>query len=113
MAKHFITHLIHPSEGLPSSNGLRKVFYYNTVEDSTEIFMSTDNNPIDPEEVARFVSTKELIPFKTKVLLPEGQTLWINKQGCLYFCNRLDMTDKKTLVAIYDINKRELDQKIQ
>jgi hypothetical protein len=98
---HYITHFVNGE--LPKSKGLRKLDYFTTTdEDPESFFLGTDNNALPQEDIDRWVKEKKWIPLTYNVLLPEGKTLWINRRGCIYICDRVNMDGPKTLVGIYN-----------
>lgn len=105
----YITHF-YTTEGLPSSEEVRKITYLTTIDEEGEIFLGTDNNPLDKELVEKMIREGKLVQFIKKVALPENQTLFINKDGYLTLADRLDATKNSSLVGVYDPVLKKLFQ---
>jgi len=96
----YITHF-YTTEGLPSSDGIRKITFLTT-DDSGDTFLGTDNNPLSKEVVEKMISEKKIVALPKKVLLPKEQSLFIDKDGVLYLANRLNAVKAVTTIAAYD-----------
>lgn len=89
-------------EGLPSS-GNRKLTYLTQEEDSKEFFLGMDNNPIPIDRVRRWLHDGHIVQIK-KVLFPspESFSLFIDKDGLLFFADSFFSEDNQIIIGIYD-----------
>lgn len=55
----YITHIC-TTEGLPSSDGIRKITFLTT-DDSGYTFLGTDNNPLSEEVVGKMISEQKIV----------------------------------------------------
>jgi hypothetical protein len=107
--KYFITHIF--NEGLPSK-GLRKVTYLTiNDEDEDEYFLGTDNNPLPLDRIRQMEENDKIFSINgDPIELRPGKSLFIDKDGYLYFADRLNAKSsvERLEVTVKEANKMDI-----
>lgn len=85
-------------DGETFANRLKQLYFFT--EKDGEIFWGTDNNPIDPEDIAMYLKSEKIKKLKNPLFIEEDETLHIGYKTERVFCGR---PEKKELRLIGEL----------